>query len=291
MRRGRLARASITAAVCAWSCGRLERVIAGAGLVALASWCQVAAAPWTPDRDHAVIERFLAREEVSVESYHARRHIEVTNARFAARGWMDVETSLTAAGAFSWSVLDEGGSKYIRHRVIRKALEMEAAAVAAGDPRRASITTANYVLSADGGDEEGAVVRLTARRPDPLLVNGAMRVDATGDLLEVHGRLAKSPSWWTTSVDVTRRYSRIDGIRVAVSTDVTSRVRVAGVSTMAVRYVYLSINGRTVAARPDSPDPPSRQEEVREAEEEEAAQGVGDEGQQHARTLGRIAAR
>ena len=76
------------------------------------------------------------------------------------------------------------------------------------------------------------------------------------DLLAVRGRLAKSPSWWTTAVDIDRRYRRIGGVRVAVSTDVISTVRVAGVSTMRVRYDYLAINGRAVAPLDDRADAP-----------------------------------
>ena len=80
-----------------------------------------------------------------------------------------------------------------------------------------------------------------------LLVSGSMRVDATGDLLEIRGRLSRNPSFWTTSVDVVRRYARIDGVRVAVETEAVSSVRVAGPSHLRVDYHYERINDRDVS--------------------------------------------
>jgi hypothetical protein len=74
-----------------------------------------------------------------------------------------------------------------------------------------------------------------------------MLVDATGDLVEIRGRLSRNPSFWTTAVDVVRRYARIDGMRMAVATEVVSSVRVAGLSELRVIYDYEEINGRPVS--------------------------------------------
>ena len=63
------------------------------------------------------------------------------------------------------------------------------------------------------------------------------------DLLRVEGRLAKNPSFWTTRVDVVRRYDRVGGIRVPVRLDTTAQIRVAGASTMSVVYDYQMVNG------------------------------------------------
>ena len=235
------------------SAARVPGVVIASGVALVTALCGRVDVTSAPRADDGALERFLSSEDVPVESYHAVRHIEVANARFKARGWMDVETTLSPDGVFTWTPQAEGGSGYIRQRVIRKALAMEAAAIRAGEPARSAITLDNYVMSAAGEDHGLAVVRLVARRPDRLLVMGTMRVDAAGDLLDVRGRLAKSPSWWTAAVDVDRRYARIGGVRVAVSTDVTSTVRVAGVSTMRVRYDYLAINGRAVAPVDDTP--------------------------------------
>ncbi len=205
------------------------------------------------------VRLFLEREAPEVQSYRARRHIEVFNPRFKARGWMEVTTALDPERGLRWQVIAEGGSRYVREHVIRVALAREVAAVKAGDPARAAISPDNYEFTpapveADGGTTIG----LKPRRRDVLLVSGSMLVDASGDLLEVRGRLSRNPSFWTTSVDVVRRYARVDGIRVAVATDVVSSVRVAGPSRLRVVYDYEQINGRDVSpeSRAAWPPPP-----------------------------------
>ena len=46
------------------------------------------------------------------------------------------------------------------------------------------------------------------RRLEAALVDGTILVTADGDLVRVQGRLAKSPSFWTRSVDLVRHYAR-----------------------------------------------------------------------------------
>ena len=194
------------------------------------------------------VQLFLEREAPEVRSYRARRHIEVFNSRFKARGWMEVTTALDPERGLQWQVVAEGGSRYVREHVIRVALAREAAAVKAGDPARAAVSLDNYeFIAVPGQADGGTTIGLTPRRRDVLLVSGSMLVDASGDLLEIRGRLSRNPSFWTTSVDVVRRYARVDGIRVAVATDVVSSVRVAGPSRLRVVYDYEQINGREVS--------------------------------------------
>jgi hypothetical protein len=66
-------------------------------------------------------------------------------------------------------------------------------------------------------------------------------------MVRVEGRLSENPSWWTRRVDVVRRYERIGGVRVPVEMTSTADVRIAGMSTFAMRYDYTAINGRRVS--------------------------------------------
>ena len=68
----------------------------------------------------------------------------------------------------------------------------------------------------------------------------------TGDLVEVAGRLAKSPSAWTRWIDVVRTYARRNGVRVPVSMDSDASVRVVGFSEFHMTYDYQAINGAPV---------------------------------------------
>lgn len=176
------------------------------------------------------------------------RHMEATNLRFNLQGTLDAETRLTPDGRFSYAVINEQGSEYIRQHVLRSLLENEEKLFATTDPARAALTTSNYDLN--GGDvAEPGVVRLFAKpkRRDVSLIDGFLFVTTDeADLVRVEGRLARNPSFWTTRVDVVRRYDRIAGIRVPVRLDTTAEIRVAGPSTMTVTYDYQMVNGVAV---------------------------------------------
>lgn len=237
-----------------------------------------------PAPDSSLVQRFLTHQTTPVVRYRATRRLEAENKRFNVKGWMEVATELTPESGFTWTVIDEGGSGYIRNKVLRKTLEGEAQAVKNNDPAKAALTASNYTFAmtspkpvkeapkSKGNDDEGgstdeggsdppprvgemateegwARLFITPKRKDLLLVDGALVLAAAdGDLIQVEGRLSKTPSWWTRSVDIVRRYARIDGIRVPVSTESTANVRIAGRSAFKMTYTYQMINGREVAA-------------------------------------------
>lgn len=192
-----------------------------------------------------VLARFLARPDEPLRQYRAVRHLEAENLRFHLRGELDAVTSLSPDGRFSYSVLREEGSDYIRRKVLRQLLDSEEKLFATSDPSRAALTSSNYEMN--GGEiAEPGVVRLFARprRREVSLFEGSVfitRDDA--DLLRVEGRLAKNPSFWTTRVDLVRRYERVGGIRVPVRVDSTAQVRIAGASTLSMVYDYEMVNG------------------------------------------------
>lgn len=228
-----------------------------------------------------LLERFLSHRAEPVVRYRATRRLEAENKRFNVKGWMEVTTELSPEGGFTWTVTDEGGSGYIRNKVLRKTLEGEAQAVRNNEPSKAALTEANYTFaltaprdsktsSSDDDDDDNpggakappgpevndgvatdhlARLFITPRRKDMLLVNGAVVVAAAdADLMQVEGRLSKTPSFWTRSVDIVRRYARIGGIRVPVLTESTANVRIAGRSAFKMTYTYQMINGREILA-------------------------------------------
>jgi len=191
------------------------------------------------------LERFIARPDEPIKEYRAIRHMEAENHRFNLRGSLDAVTSLDADGHFSYTILREEGSDYVRSKVLRPVLENEEKLFATTDPSRAALTPLNYELNAAEPAEPG-VVRLLAkpRRREISLVDGSVFVTTEdADLVRVEGRLAKNPSFWTTRVDVVRRYERLSGIRVPVRLDTTAQIRIAGASTMSVVYDYEMVNG------------------------------------------------
>ncbi len=202
-----------------------------------------------------LVARFLAREDPPLVSYRAARRLEARNERFDVHGWMEVVTELAPERGFSWQVVSEGGSSYVRNKVLRKALEGEADTIRRGDPAKAALVELNYTFAnsstGPGGDVPSGLARfaITPKRKDILLVDGNVWVAAAdGDLLQVDGRLSKSPSFWARTVDVVRRYARVAGIRVPVEMTSIADVRMAGRSSFRMTYQYETINGLTVPA-------------------------------------------
>ena len=64
------------------------------------------------------------------------------------------------------------------------------------------------------------------------------------ELVRVEGRLAKSPSFWTRSVDVVRHYARRAGTPVPVEVRSLADVKFAGPSEFVMSYEYESVNGQ-----------------------------------------------
>src|SRR5262245_43986743 len=206
-----------------------------------------------PDQlpSRSVAARFIGAHVEPLRQFRARRHLEATNRRFNKHGWVDVRTELSPENHFSFEVLAEGGSSYIRKKVLLPILEGEREILSRGDTSHTALTTSNYDFL-DEEPVESGVVRLTVRprRDEMTLIHGALFVtDTDADLVRVEGRLAKSPSFWTRRVDIVRRYGRVAGVRVPLGVESIAQIRIAGTSEMTMTYQYEMVNGRLV----DSP--------------------------------------
>ena len=182
-----------------------------------------------------------------LREYRALRRMHAWSDRLNQEAWMDAYTTLHH-GRFEYRIVDERGSDTIRNKVLRAMLQREQELVNNGDAAKADLTEENYQFKHPQTADDGAtVVPIQARRKDILLVNGQMVINpANGELVRVEGRLAKNPSFWTTLVNVVRKYSRIGGVRVPVATESTAKIRFAGTSQLEVRYEYESVNGQPV---------------------------------------------
>lgn len=193
------------------------------------------------------IQRFLSRPPETLTSYRALRTLRAANKRFKKEGWMTAWTELDPRGGFRYEIVAEGGSDYIRRKVLLKMLDGERDAIASGQPGRVALSPANYRFSVMSDDGQIAKLQIVPLRADTLLVNGTVTIEAgTGDLLSVEGRLAKNPSFWTNRVEVSRRYGRIAGVRVPLQVESTASVKIAGTSEFSMIYEYASINGTPI---------------------------------------------
>jgi len=222
--------------------------------------CAVADAHAIQNTPASASQRFLARAEEPPVEYRALRRLEAQNPKFKQSAWMVAWTEYDHVNGLRYQIVDEGGSGYIRSKVLRAALDGEQKIWANHEPQKASFTRENYLFD-DGPDAADglASIDVKPKRKDVLLVEGAIFVHpADGELTRIEGKLSKTPSFWTRRVDVIRKYERKAGVRVPISIESVAHVLIAGRSTFKMTYEYQTINGHQVG----NPQVPSSKAEV-----------------------------
>jgi hypothetical protein len=215
---------------------------------ALAVACAVANVHAQPPAQQTVLQRFLARAEEPPVEYRALRRLEAQNPKFKQSAWMQAWTEYDHVNGFRYQIVDEGGSGYIRSKVLRAALQGEQKIWADREPQKSSFNHDNYMFDDGEVSADGlASVGVKPKRKDVLLVEGAIFVQPSdGELSRIEGKLSKTPSFWTRRVDVVRRYERMAGVRVPVEIESVAQVLIAGRSTFKMTYEYQTINGQHV---------------------------------------------
>jgi hypothetical protein len=202
-----------------------------------------------PDAADHSIRQFLAQDDTQ-RPYRATRRLEAENG--TRTGWLEAVTEYSPETGFRYDVTAEGGSGYIRTKVLRAVLEGEQEAIARGETGRSSIGRTNYTFQANGLDADGlANVLLSPRRKERILVSGRMFLQPEdGRLVRLQGRLAKSPSFWIKNVDIVRSYERLAGTVVPIALESNAEIRFLGPATLRMTYVYSHVDGRAVAPPP-----------------------------------------
>lgn len=191
------------------------------------------------------MQRFLERESQN-HHYRALRRIEAENR--GRSGWLEAWTTLEPGESFRYEVVSEGGSPYIRSRVLRGILEGEREAIERGERERSALATTNYRFESEGVDQTGLVrVALMPRRQEGMLLAGAMFLrPGDGELVKIEGRLAKTPSLWVKHVDIVRTYARIAGAVLPISMESRAQLRFLGPASLRMTYRYAEIDGRSI---------------------------------------------
>lgn len=221
----------------------------GAPVVLLASAIAQGPEASGPDTADDSIAQFLMRDGTQ-RSYRATRRLDAETGRRS--GWLETATEYSHQLGFSYAVTAEGGSAYIRSKVLRALLEAERDVIARGEARRSALVQENYTFRANGVDADGlASILLTPRRKERVLVSGTMFLQpGDGRLVRLEGRLAKSPSFWVKNVDIVRSYESIGDAVVPVALTSRAHVRLLGSAELRMTYSYSDIDGRPVARRP-----------------------------------------
>jgi hypothetical protein len=196
----------------------------------------------------SIIDRVVSRIDPPAQQYRALRRLEAQSDKLGGSAWIEAWTQVDPGIGFRYEIIGEGGSGFVRGKVLRPWLDNEKKMWANGDPERAALTYENYAFVDRGMSADGlAWVGVKARRKDLLLVDGSIFVNPLdADLVRIEGRLSKTPSFWTRRVEVTRHYQRINGIRMPIAIESVAQVLIAGRSTFQMKYEYASVNGTAV---------------------------------------------
>jgi len=196
----------------------------------------------------SLVDRVVARVDPPAQQYRALRRLEAQSDKLGGSAWIEAWTQVDPGLGFRYEIIGEGGSGFVRGKVLRPWLDNEKKMWADGDPERASLSYDNYVFVDRGMTPDGlACLDVKARRKDLLLVDGSIFVNPeNADLVRIQGRLSKTPSFWTRRVEVTRHYQRINGVRMPTAIESVAQVLIAGRSTFQMTYQYASVNGLNV---------------------------------------------
>ena len=99
----------------------------------------------------AAIQNFLGRQRTA-HQYTAWRRLEASGS--GHRAWLDVQTDFSAESGLFYEVTAEGGSGYIRSRVLRSLLNEEQRLIALRGESGVALTTDNYQFVPEGINEQ-----------------------------------------------------------------------------------------------------------------------------------------
>ena len=183
----------------------------------------------------------------ALNQYRAFRRMHAATQKFGHEAWVDAWTELDGRN-FRYQIVSERGSETVRKK-LRALLDREKELYAAGEPDRSELTSANYEFTAESAGPGCKYIDIKPKRKDSLLVDGRVVLSHDGELLRVEGKLSKNPSFWTSLVSVVRRFARLDGVRVPITTESTAKVKFVGDAKLRVEYEYETINGRRVSSQ------------------------------------------
>jgi len=195
-------------------------------------------------------ERVLAKSNhIAPPAYRAFRRLEGGIANSSdKRGWLEAWTEFQPGRGFKYEIVREGGSDYVRNKVLRNMLTTENELLSSGRRLRASFESKNYTFE-DGGTVDGLQrILLKPAKKSEGIVNGSVLIEPDSGLItRLQGRLVKSPSFWVRDVDVTWKFMHVNGRVLPIEMISNGRVRMFGRSDFRMVYDYVSIDGRPVA--------------------------------------------
>ena len=189
-----------------------------------------------------VLDLFLSGDSTPPLEYSVTRFFEAGATISGYEALMEVETNISPERGFTFHIVSESGSGRTREQ-LHNFLEEEKETIEKNEGDKARLTPQNYTFNLSGEESGVWKLGLRAKGKSKLLVNGNLFVDPAGELLRLEGKMAKSPSWKLSDVQIVRNYKRIAGVRLPTRMESTAKVRWLPIrAKLTVRYEYKSVN-------------------------------------------------
>ncbi len=143
----------------------------------------------------------------------------------------------------SYQILAQSGSVLIRKFGLIPLLENEKTINLPGNVERSWFTTTNYVMHLKSGNPQTLdgracyVFAITPKRKAPNTLLGTLWVDAqTFAVAQVNGVASRNPSIWSGSTHMSRQYTDIQGVPMAIRAHAESNSNLFGRTVVSIDY-------------------------------------------------------
>jgi len=217
--------------------------------------CSAACAPSVPLTACGVVERMVALNRAraaALRSYSSTRTYHVENDNHSKSAELVVRVAFLWPNQEESTILSESGSNFLQTCVLKRLLESEREAMRAENQRREEMSPENYdfrmVRYERSGERDDYVLDVVPKSKDKFLFQGRIWVDGRDfGIIRMEGAPAKSPSWWTTHVDVVHSYCKVGDFWLPERNVSVAQVRMFGRSVLTIEYRdYKLIDTRSV---------------------------------------------
>lgn len=192
------------------------------------------------------MQRAIRERELRLQDYEVLRTYAVHNGLTGMRAELEVRMRYKG-GKKEFEVINERGSRFLRSRVLKKLIKAEQEASREERKQGTEINEENYQFSLERIAElpygRYYVLRIKPRRKDKYLLDGLIWViDGDFAIVQIVGRPARRPSFWTRRIHFIHQYTKVNDFWLPASNQTEARVFLFGKSTVSIRYREYRIN-------------------------------------------------
>jgi hypothetical protein len=192
------------------------------------------------------MQRANRERELRLQDYEVLRTYAVHNGLTGM--WAELEVRMRyKGGQKEFEVINERGSRFLRSRVLKKLIKAEQEASGEERKQGTEITEENYQFSLERIAElpygRYYLLRIKPRRKDKYLLDGLIWViDGDFAIVQIVGRPARRPSFWTWRIHFIHQYTKVNDFWLPASNQTEARVFLFGKSTVSIRYREYRVN-------------------------------------------------